>query len=86
MPVVVAQTGAPERAPRIMARIREMRGGKDNDSRFGSRMTGEGVWAQLLRQRLAKACARMGYRRERVPLDLTQFRRPPRWAGQGQLF
>jgi len=76
----------PERAARIMARVREMRGGKDNDSRYGTRLTGQGVWAQLLRQRFDKACARLGYRRERVELDLTQFRPPGRQAGQGQLF
>jgi len=76
----------PERAARIMARVREMRGGKDNDSRFGTRMTGQGVWSRLLRQRFDKACSRLGYSRERVDLDLTQFRPPPRQAGQGQLF
>ena len=77
---------APDRAARIMARVREMRGGKDNDARFGSRMTGQGVWAELLRQRFHKACARLGYERDRIPLDHTQFRPPPRLAGQGQLF
>lgn len=80
------QQHVPERAARIMSRVREMRGGKDNDSRFGTRMTGQGVWAQLLRQRFDKACTRLGYRRERVELDLTQFRPPARQAGQGQLF
>jgi hypothetical protein len=49
-------------------------------------MTGQGVWARLLRQRFDKACARLGYQRERVELDLTQFRPPARQAGQGQLF
>jgi DNA repair photolyase len=39
------QQHVPDRAPRIMARIREMRGGRDNDSRSGIRMTGSGVWA-----------------------------------------
>ena len=76
----------PERAARIMARVREMRGGKDNDSRFGSRMTGQGLWAELLRQRVQKACQRLGLSRRRVELDLTRFRRPPARAGQGQLF
>ena len=76
----------PERAARIMARVREMRGGKDNDSRFGSRMTGQGVWAQLLRQRVNKACARLGLNRQRVELDLTRFRPPAKQAGQGLLF
>ena len=76
----------PERAARIMARVREMRGGKDNDSQFGSRMTGQGLWADLLRQRVQKACHRLGLNRRRVELDLTRFRRPAAWAGQGQLF
>jgi DNA repair photolyase len=66
----------PDRAQRVMARVRDMRGGKDNDSQFGSRMTGHGVWAQLLRQRLHKACDRLGLSRERVALDLSRFRPP----------
>jgi DNA repair photolyase len=76
----------PERAARIMARVREMRGGKDNDARFGTRMTGQGVWAQLLRQRFDKACARLGMNRERFELDLTRFRPPARDPRQGSLF
>jgi DNA repair photolyase len=76
----------PQRAGRIMARVREMRSGKDNDSRFHTRMTGQGVWAQLLRQRLDKACARLGLNRQRVELDLTQFRPPSSVPGQGELF
>ena len=76
----------PERAARIMARVREMRGGRDNDARFGSRMTGQGVWAELLRQRFDKACARLGLNRERIELDLTRFKRPPVEAAQAILF
>ena len=79
-------THVPERAARIMARVREMRGGRDNDAQFGSRMTGQGVWARLLRQRFDKACTRLGLNRERVELDLTRFRRPSSQAGQGSLF
>ncbi len=66
----------PDRAARVMARIREMRGGADNNSQFGERMTGRGVWAQLLRQRFHKACARLGLNRARTELDLTRFRAP----------
>jgi DNA repair photolyase len=66
----------PERAERVMARIREMRGGKDYDARFGARMSGEGVWAQLFAQRVRKARQRYGLDDERMPLDLSQFRRP----------
>ncbi len=79
------QQHVPEKAARIMARVREMRGGKDNDARFGSRMTGQGIWSQLLRQRYHKACARLGFNQQRVELDLTQFRRPGE-ARQGSLF
>ena len=78
----------PDRAARVMARVREMRGGRDNDARFGSRMRGEGVWADLLAQRFKKACERLGLNRDRVELDLTQFQPPrrARGAGQGELF
>ena len=50
----------PERAARVMARIHDMRGGKANDPRFGQRMRGEGQWAQLLAQRFARSCAKLG--------------------------
>ncbi|HOB95243.1 MAG TPA: PA0069 family radical SAM protein [Aquabacterium sp.] len=63
----------PDRAARVMARIREMRNGADNSSRFGERMTGSGIWAQLLRQRFHKAADKLGLTRARVELDLTQF-------------
>ncbi len=78
----------PDRAARVMARVREMRGGRDYDARFGSRMKGEGVWAQLIAQRLSKAKARHRLDRERAVLDITQFRKPllPSRVGQGDLF
>ncbi len=77
-----------DRAARVMARVREMRGGRDNDPRFGTRMRGEGVWAELLSQRFKKACARLGLDRDRFELDLTQFEPPrlPSGTGQGELF
>jgi hypothetical protein len=55
-----------------------MRGGRDNDARFGSRMSGQGVWARLLAARFDKACTRLGFNRERVELDFSQFRSPLR--------
>ena len=76
----------PERAERVMARLRDMRGGRDNDPRFGSRMRGEGLWADLLRQRMRKACQRLGLLRERRSMDYSGFRRPAGMAGQGDLF
>jgi hypothetical protein len=62
-----------------------MRGGKDYDSDFATRMKGSGLWSDLVRQRFVKACRRLGFNRERVELDLSRFR-PPGAAGQGNLF
>jgi DNA repair photolyase len=78
----------PDRATRVMARVREMRGGRDNDPNFGTRMKGQGVWAEMLRQRFDKAAARLKLNRERTPLDLTQFKRPgaPGQPVQASLF
>jgi DNA repair photolyase len=75
----------PERAARVMARIREMRGGRDNDARHGTRMTGQGVWAELLRQRVHKAAARLGLSRQRIALDASGFRPPRRPAASEPL-
>jgi DNA repair photolyase len=63
----------PERAERVMARVQEMRGGKDYDADFASRMKGQGIWADLLRQRFVKACDRLGFQRERHALDASRF-------------
>ncbi|MBU1440151.1 MAG: PA0069 family radical SAM protein [Gammaproteobacteria bacterium] len=75
----------PQRAARIMARIREMRGGKDYDADFATRMKGSGLWAELIRQRFEKATNRIGFNRQRTELDLSAFR-PPGAVGQGSLF
>jgi DNA repair photolyase len=75
----------PQRADRIMARIHDMRGGKDYDSNFATRMKGSGLWAQLIRQRFEKATRRIGFNKVRIELDLSAFRRPER-AGQASLF
>ena len=75
----------PDRAGRVMARIQDMRGGRDYDSDFATRMKGSGHWAELLRQRFTKACARHGYQTERRALELSHFR-PQALAAQGDLF
>ncbi|MEC5159388.1 DNA repair photolyase [Janthinobacterium sp. CG_S6] len=63
-----------------MNRVRDMRGGKDYDSSFASRMHGEGVWADLIRQRFEKAVKRLGLNSARGSrfklLDASQFKRP----------
>jgi DNA repair photolyase len=73
------QAHFPERAQRVMNRLRDMRGGKDYDASFGKRMQGEGVWADLIRQRFDKAAARFGLGARAGgfrALDASRFRRP----------
>jgi len=75
----------PLKAKHVIARIRDMRGGRDNDPEFGSRMKGEGQFAELLRKRFDIACRRLGLNAgERNRLDTSKFRRPERQ--QGTLF
>lgn len=81
----------PQRAARVMATLRTMRGGKDYDSRYGSRMRGEGVYAELLARRFALALRRAGLDGRGVPaLDSVRFRppsqRPRSCSPQGELF
>ena len=83
----------PQRAARVMARVQDLhnlsnaqRGaGKTYDSNYITRMKGSGLWADLLRQRFATTCRKLGLNRERVELDLAQFR-PGLAQGQGSLF
>jgi DNA repair photolyase len=77
----------PLKAKHVMSRVHAMRGGRDNDPDFGSRMRGTGELAALLAQRFKKACKRLGFNADQRngSLDTTQFRRPER-AGQLSLF
>jgi DNA repair photolyase len=71
----------PDRAAHVMSLIHEMRGGRDNDPRFGSRMRGAGPYAQLLRNRFKLACQRLKLNSTaRSSLDTTRFQ-PPGPAG-----
>jgi DNA repair photolyase len=77
----------PERAEHVMSLIRQMRGGRDNDPRFGSRMRGEGEFADMLRQRFGLACRRWGLTRGRdLVLDRSQFAPPKAVSPQAELF
>ena len=67
----------PQRAAHIMSLIHDVRGGRDNDPNFGSRMRGTGPVAQLIRNRFQVAHRRLGLDAyERISLDTTLFRRP----------
>jgi DNA repair photolyase len=75
----------PDRAAHVMSLIRQMRGGKDYDSEFGSRMRGRGPFADLLEQRFRKAHSKFGY--GRLPALATEKFVPPKIeSAQGQLF
>jgi DNA repair photolyase len=66
----------PDRAARVMATIREIRGGKDYDARFFTRMRGQGPWAELIRTRVMIACRKHGLDRERFTLRTDLFEPP----------
>ena len=80
-------THFPDRREKVLHRIREIRGGKLNDAEFGSRMRGEGEFAELIGQRFRLACRRYGITRGRdIVLDTKQFAAPRRASPQGELF
>ncbi|WP_285020354.1 PA0069 family radical SAM protein [Novosphingobium sp. fls2-241-R2A-195] len=66
----------PQRAGKVIATIRSIRGGRDNDPNFVTRMRPEGVWADLFRRRFRVAATRLGITGPHVALDCTRFRRP----------
>jgi hypothetical protein len=67
-----------------MSLIGAMRGGRDNDPRFGTRMRGVGPYADLIARRFQSACQRLGLSRRRADsLSTAQFR--PYVATGGQL-
>jgi DNA repair photolyase len=79
------ETHYPLKAAHVMSRLREMRGGKENDSEFGSRFRGDGLFADLLEKRFRIACERLGLNKDEVRLNVECFR-PPVLGGQMGLF
>jgi DNA repair photolyase len=80
----------PQRADHVISIVHQMRGGRDNDPRFGSRMTGTGNYAELIEKRFDIACRRFGLNghgagRKRPELDCSLFRAPS-LSGQASLF
>lgn len=74
----------PERGDKVMSIVRSIRGGRDNDPDFFTRMKPSGVWADLFRARFRIACKRAGIGKARFELDCSQFR-PPEMGGQMRL-
>jgi DNA repair photolyase len=76
----------PDRADRVMSLVRETRAGKENDSRYGLRMVGEGPVADMLIARFRSARRRFGMDAKVTPLRTDLFKVPPRPSGQLSLF
>ncbi|MFC4668560.1 PA0069 family radical SAM protein [Seohaeicola nanhaiensis] len=77
---------APGKAARIMARLREMHGGKDYDPRWGHRMRGEGEYAEMVGRRFRAAVRRLGLDAPSPPLRCDLFGPPARPGDQLSLF
>jgi DNA repair photolyase len=73
---------APAQKDKVLGRVREMRGGKLNESRFGNRMRGEGEWAEVFRKLFEMTCRRLGLNRISFEMNTSAFRRP----GESSLF
>lgn len=80
------EVAEPGRAAKVMARLREARGGKEYDAEWGKRMRGEGLFAELIGQRFAKAVARLGLAEALPALRCDLFRPPARAGDQLSLF
>jgi DNA repair photolyase len=76
----------PDRARHVFTLIRQMRGGKDYDSTFGSRMKGEGPYAWMIGRRFETACARLGLNVRKAELTTEHFRSPRSSPEQLSLF
>jgi DNA repair photolyase len=76
----------PGRAAKVMARVRDIHGGRDYDPGWHRRMRGEGPWAALIEQRFQLAAARLGLNAALPPLRSDLFRAPPRAGDQLTLF
>ena len=66
----------PDRASKVMSIVHQLRGGRDNDPNFFTRMRGQGPWAELLRTRFNRMCTKLGLNAERMELRCDLFRPP----------
>ncbi len=76
----------PGRAEKVMARLREMHGGREYDPRWGHRMRGEGTYAEMIARRFKAAVKRLGLSTDMPPLNCAAFAPPPQPGDQLALF
>jgi len=80
------ETNAPGRARHVMTLVRQMRGGKDYDAAWNTRMKGTGPYAEMMARRFHMAVRKLGLNRPSPPLAIHSFRRPARIGDQLALF
>jgi DNA repair photolyase len=76
------EANAPDRAKHVMSLVRQMRGGKDYDSTWHTRMRGTGPYAEMIARRFHMAVKRLGLNRGASPLTLAKFRKPAQIGDQ----
>ena len=76
----------PDRAARVLGRVRELHGGKEYDPAFGTRMAGQGAWAAMIQQRFKLATRRLGLDGSLPALRTDLFARPAQPGDQLSLF
>jgi DNA repair photolyase len=71
-----------DRAGRVMSKVRDMHGGRDYDPEWGKRLKGQGIWAELIQKRFARAVRELGLDTDQPRLRCDLFRPPPRAGDQ----
>ncbi len=79
-------THYPLKTDHVMNMVKDIRGGRENDPNFKSRMRGQGVFADMIEQRFRKTCQRLGLNKKHIKLDTTLFSSPVSDRQQLQLF
>ncbi|MBV9559557.1 MAG: PA0069 family radical SAM protein [Bradyrhizobium sp.] len=76
----------PDRYRHVFTLIRDMRGGRDYDSQWGTRMKGTGPMAWMIGRRFEIACEKLGLNKRRSKLTTDHFVRPKGGGQQLSLF
>jgi DNA repair photolyase len=66
----------PGKKERVLSRLRDLRGGRLYDARFGTRLHGEGIFAEQIRRMFEVGARRAGLNRAEISLSAAHFRRP----------
>ncbi len=72
----------PDRFAKVMAQVKDVRGGRESSSQFGERMTGSGPVAWMIGRRFQLACQQLGLNSNRLKLNTQAFHRPPQQGEQ----